>query len=132
MQGDWDEIRARLAAVILKGDRSRAARTIGISPGYFHDLLNGIKGNPSRLVESKCRDYLTRAEARAVGVTSPDRGEPQDGELHQEVLLTPSPRTQAIALIESLDDDQLPDLLKAMRRHVAAQWQEPEAPPKGE
>lgn len=97
----WEDQRGQLLAIVSRGERSKVARLIGISVSYFHGLLDGKKTNPSSKVRVLLTNYLKR----------PGEAKP-----------APSPRTQAVALLESIDDDLIEELLKTMQRHIAQRW----------
>lgn len=104
------------------GNVSEASRQSGVPISSFHSMLERST-IPRRANLDKLQNWI----AKGLGRTYPDSPSSSNRGDSQEGLSVPqpsSPRDKAIALIESLDGDQIADLLKIMRRHIARRWQQ--------
>jgi hypothetical protein len=124
----------RLLRVIPKRGVTGAAREIGTSPSYLHDLLNGKKTNPGKALrlamERYAADHLT-SERVQTPLSSPDRAaenttrEQESGEA--KVVFESEAHRRLYRLLEgfpgevltAVEGDVRQSILDAIERHHA-------------
>lgn len=119
------ELRRDLADAINRytdGNVSAAARQIGVPPSTLHSILNERERNDPR---PHTRDLILKW-IEHWRMSSPVTASGETAHPRREASPMPSPRQKALALIESLDDSQISELIPELRRLVCAIWQRDE------